>query len=206
MLAALWPLRRAPGLAWLSNVIAVAMVVTALWATAWAARSGADQPQLLAVEPVELLASLWAAAVGAWLLGWPAGLRPSLRWASMPAPGRAGGAAAALVVVVAVAVSGGSFIAAFPPASEQLAGRTQVERIHADTVDRTYRIYRPTNEMARPGLVIVLHGSFGDGFQIESDTGFDVQADRLGWVAVYPDGVADGWDAFGSTDKKIGRA
>ena len=29
-------------------------------------------------------------------------------------------------------------------------------------------------------------------------TGFDAQADRLGWIAVYPDGVADGWDAFGS--------
>lgn len=80
----------------------------------------------------------------------------------------------------------------------QLTGRTQVERIHADTVDRTYRVYRPSNELVRPGLVIVLHGSFGGGFQAEAMTGFDAQADRLGWIAVYPDGVADGWDAFGS--------
>jgi polyhydroxybutyrate depolymerase len=36
---------------------------------------------------------------------------------------------------------------------------------------------------------------------MESDSGFDRQADRLGWVAVYPDGVADGWDTFGSTAK-----
>jgi polyhydroxybutyrate depolymerase len=193
--------RRAPGLAWLTNLIAIAMVASALWATTWAARTSADQPQLLAVEPVELLASLWAAAVGAWLLGWPAGLRPSLRWPSIPAPGRIGSAAVAFVAIVAVVIPTGSFIAAYEPASAQLAGRTQVERIHADAVDRTYRVYRPTGEIAAPGLVIVLHGSFGDGFQIESDTGFDAQADRLGWVAVYPDGVADGWDAFGSTDK-----
>jgi polyhydroxybutyrate depolymerase len=201
ILATVWSLRRAPGLAWLTNAIAVAMVVTALWAAAWAARSGASQPQLLAVEPVELLASIWAAAVGGWLLGWPASMRSGLRWPSIPAPGRVGGAAAAVVVVVAVGVSSGSFIAAFPPASAQLAGRTQVARIRADTVDRTYRIYRPTSEIAKPGLVIVLHGSFGGGFQIESDSGFDTQADRLGWIAAYPDGVADGWDAFGSTDK-----
>jgi polyhydroxybutyrate depolymerase len=193
--------RRAPGLAWLTNLIAIAMVASALWATTWAARTSADQPQLLAVEPVELLASLWAAAVGAWLLGWPAGLRPSLRWPSIPAPGRIGSAAVAFVAIVAVVIPTGSFIAAYEPASAQLAGRTQVERIHADAVDRTYRVYRPTGEIAAPGLVIILHGSFGDGFQIESDTGFDAQADRLGWVAVYPDGVADGWDAFGSTDK-----
>jgi polyhydroxybutyrate depolymerase len=201
ILTALSSSRRGPGLAWLSNVIAVAMVVTALWATAWAARSGAAQPQLLAVEPVELLASIWAAAVGAWLLGWPAGLRPGLRWPSIPAPGRIGSAATIIVAIAAVVTTATSFIAAYEPASAQLAGRVQVERIHADAVDRTYRVYRPAAQIARPGLVIVLHGSFGGGFQIESDSGFDAQADRLGWVAVYPDGVADGWDAFGSTDK-----
>jgi polyhydroxybutyrate depolymerase len=201
ILAAAAAPRRGPGLAWLTCLIAIAMVLTALWATTWAARTSADQPQLLAVEPVELLASLWAAAVGAWLLGWPAGLRPGLRWPSIPAPGRVGGAAMALVVVAAVVTSASSFISAYQPAAAQMAGRTQVERIHADTVDRTYRVYRPTSEIAAPGLVIVLHGSFGDGFQIESDTGFDAQAARLGWIAAYPDGVADGWDAFGSTDK-----
>jgi polyhydroxybutyrate depolymerase len=46
--------------------------------------------------------------------------------------------------------------------------------------------------------VVVLHGSFGGAFQAETTTGFDVEADRLGWIVVYPDGVADGWDAFGS--------
>jgi len=105
---------------------------------------------------------------------------------------------AALMVAV-VAMAAVPFVQSFAPVvMAQLSGRTQVERIHADMVDRTYRVYRPARELARPGLVIVLHGSFGGGFQMESMTSFDDQADRLGWIAVYPDGVADGWDAFGS--------
>jgi polyhydroxybutyrate depolymerase len=102
------------------------------------------------------------------------------------------------VLVAGVAVSSGSFLSTYrSQVSDQLTGRTTVETIFAG-VDRTYRVHRPANELAAPGLVIVLHGSFGGGLQIENWSGFDAQADRLGWVAVYPDGVADGWDAFGS--------
>ena len=200
ILAAILVRRRSPGLAWLSAAIAVAMPSVALWATVWSARSGASQPQLLAVEPVECLASIWAAAVGVWLLGWPArltGTRPAI-----PSPGRWAAMALTLVAIAGVVTASGSFVVAYRTTiTAQLSGRTTVETIHADTVDRTYRAHRPANVIAGPGLVIVLHGSFGGGFQIESDSGFDAQADRLGWIAVYPDGVADGWDAFGSTDK-----
>ena len=172
VLAAVVVRRSSPGLALLSAAIAVAMPSIAFWATVWSARSGASQPQLLAVEPVECLASIWAAA------------------------------ALTFVAIAGVVAASGSFVVAYRTTiTAQLSGRTTVETIHADTVDRTYRAHRPANEIARPGLVIVLHGSFGGGFQIESDSGFDAQADRLGWIAVYPDGVADGWDAFGSTDK-----
>ena len=73
-----------------------------------------------------------------------------------------------------------------------------METIRVGEIDRTYRVYRPARTAAGPGLVFVLHGVFGNGFLIESNTGFDAQADRLGWVAAYPDGVLDGWDAFGS--------
>jgi polyhydroxybutyrate depolymerase len=202
LLAAVLIGRRGPGLTWLSAGIAIAMVWIALWATVWAARSGASQPQLLAVEPIEALAAIWAAAVGAWLLGWPARLQSSVRWPAIPAPGRKSAAALALLVMAGVVGASGSFVESYRTTIEaQLTGRTRVETIHADAVERTYRVHRGANEMARPGLVIVLHGSFGGGFQMESDSGFDTQADRLGWIAVYPDGVADGWDAFGSTDK-----
>jgi len=210
-LAAVLIRRPGPGLAWLSAAIAIAMIWTAMWAGFWAARAGASQPQLLAIEPVEALASIWAASVGACLLGYPAklpgGTRPAnlprvSRWPEIPAPGRKATLVLALVAVAGIVGASGSFVESYEPLiAAQLTGRTRVETIHADAVDRTYRVYRPANEIARPGLVIVLHGSFGGGFQIESDSGFDAQADRLGWIAVYPDGVADGWDTFGSTDK-----
>ena len=191
--------REDAGLAWLSAGIAIGMASIAVWATEWAARSGASQPQLLAVEPVEGLAAAWSAAGGAWLLGWPASFWSGERWPAIPAPGRKSTVVIALLLVVGVVGQSSSFVNSFGPAiGAQLTGRTRVESIHADAVDRTYRVYRPANELASPGLVIVLHGSFGGGFQAETTTGFDAQAGRLGWIAVYPDGVADGWDAFGS--------
>ena len=199
LFAAVLVRQRAPGLAWLSAGIGIAMVSIALWAMVWAARSGASQPQLLAVEPVEGLAALWSAAVGAWLLGWPASLASGLRSSAIPSPGRKSAVALALVLIIGVLGASASFVSSFGPTiTAQITGSTRVETIRADTVDRTYRVHRPATLADNPGLVVVLHGSFGGAFQAETTTGFDVEADRLGWIAVYPDGVADGWDAFGS--------
>jgi len=198
---------RGRALAWLSAVLAVAMVWVAADWTVWSLRSGALQPQLWAIEPVEALAVAWCAVAGLWLLGLPEwlasrlapGLRSSVRLPSIPGPGRR-----ASVVLVLVAVAGavgvsGPFVRDYEPTiAAQLTGRTQVETIRVGDIDRTYRVYRPARTAAHPGLVFVLHGVFGDGFIIEANSGFDAQADRLGWIAVYPDGVADGWDAFGS--------
>jgi len=199
LLAAVRVRRGSPALAWVSAGLAIAMVWVALWAMTWAARTGASQPQLLAIEPVDGLAVLWATAAGARLLGWPARLWSGSGRPAIPAPGRKSAVAMGLVLIVGIVGASSSFFVSYRSTIvAQLTGRTQVERIHADTVDRTYRVYRPSSELARPGLVIVLHGSFDGGFQAEAMTGFDAQADRLGWIAVYPDGVADGWDAFGS--------
>jgi polyhydroxybutyrate depolymerase len=191
--------RRGPGLAWLSAGLAVAMVVTTLWATVWAARSSATEPQLLAVEPVEGLAALWSAAVGAWLLGWPARLRPGLRWPEVPVPGRKSAVAIAFVLVAGVVGASGLYVRSYwPIIAAQLTGRTSVQRISFPASERTYRVYRPAKPADKPGLIVALHGVYGSGLQAESTTGLDAQADRLGWVVAYPDGVADGWDAFGS--------
>ncbi len=192
--------RRSAGLAWISAATGILIVFIAVWAYTWAARSGATQPELLAVEPADGLLCLWSAAVGAWILDVPARLATGRAMPRIPAPGGVSAVAFALVLVIGVAAMSIPFFNAYESTIDaQLRGRAQVESIHADTVDRTYRVYTPY-EIDRPnlGLVIVLHGSFGDGFQIESSSGFDAQADRLGWIAVYPDGVADGWDAFGS--------
>jgi polyhydroxybutyrate depolymerase len=199
LLAAVLVRRRSAGMAWLSAVVAIAMVSIALWATVWAARSGASQPQLLAIEPVEGLAAVWSAAVGAWLLGRPAILASVLRSSAIPSPGRKSAVALAAALVVGVLGASMSFVSSFGPTIvAQVTGSTRVETISADTVVRTYRVHRPATLADKPGLVVVLHGSFGGGFQAETTTGFDVEADRLGWIVVYPDGVADGWDAFGS--------
>jgi polyhydroxybutyrate depolymerase len=190
--------RRSPWLALFGAGVSIAMVWVALWAMIWAARSGASQPQLLAVEPVGGLLAVWSAVVSAWLLGRPSSVWSQARGLSLSSPGRKSAVALALVLVAGVVVTSSPFVSAYrAQIVDQITGRTTVETIFAG-VDRTYRVHRPANELAKPGLVIVLHGSFGGGLQIENWSGFDAQADRLGWVAVYPDGVADGWDAFGS--------
>jgi polyhydroxybutyrate depolymerase len=183
---------RDAALRWLSAAVAIAMVWVAVWATIWSARSGALQPQLWAVEPVEGLGVFWVAAVGVWLLGWPAAVRAAVgprirtgpRLPAMPSPGRKASIVLVLVGAIGVVAVSADYIPAVSPAiAAQLTGRTQVETIR----------------VGDPGLVIVLHGVFGSGFQAESSTGFDAQADRLGWIVAYPDGVLDGWDAFGDT-------
>jgi polyhydroxybutyrate depolymerase len=78
----------------------------------------------------------------------------------------------------------------------QLDGRTQLGSMQVGTVSRHYRVYRPAAVIPRPGLVIVLHSAGGSALQAEAMTGFDREADRLGWIVAYPDGVLDGWDAF----------
>ena len=198
MLIAVSIRQRSAWLALMSGGISVAMVCLALWAMTWAARSGASQPQLLAVEPVGGLLAVWSAAVGARLMGWTDHVPSRASLPQLPSPGRKSVAALAIVLVLGVGGAAGSFVNTYrSQIVDQLTGRTTVESIYAG-VNRTYRVHRPANELAKPGLVFVLHGSFGGGLQIENSSGFDAQADRLGWIAVYPDGVADGWDAFGS--------
>ncbi|WP_163569673.1 alpha/beta hydrolase family esterase [Fodinicola feengrottensis] len=72
-------------------------------------------------------------------------------------------------------------------------GRVRVETLG----DRDYRTYEPAHRAARTSLVLDLHGTHENGFLEESFTRFDRQADRLGWVVAYPDGVDGGWEPFG---------
>lgn len=79
----------------------------------------------------------------------------------------------------------------------QVDGHTQLATLDQGGLKRHFRVYRPNRIARSPGLVIVLHGAYGNGLQAEAGTAFDVQARRLGWIAVYPDGYSDGWDAHG---------
>ena len=96
----------------------------------------------------------------------------------------------ALVVTVLGIIDG-------PTVWRQATGRIAVESFTQGSLTREFRVYRPAGKAPDPGLVIVLHGADGSGLQIERQSGFDAQAERLGWIAAYPDGFADGWEPFG---------
>jgi polyhydroxybutyrate depolymerase len=54
-------------------------------------------------------------------------------------------------------------------------------------------IPRPARRGRLP-LVVVLHGAGGSGSRMAAGTGFSAEADRRGFVAVYPDGIDGGWN------------
>lgn len=62
--------------------------------------------------------------------------------------------------------------------------------------DRTYAAYAPAQLRRGAPLVIVLHGSTMDGAQMRAWTGyeFEQEADRRGFVVVYPDGYQHNWN------------
>jgi polyhydroxybutyrate depolymerase len=59
-------------------------------------------------------------------------------------------------------------------------------------VARTYRLHVPTTfQRNASALVIVLHGSGGNGLGMEVGTGFSALADQVGFAVVYPDGLLE---------------
>lgn len=74
---------------------------------------------------------------------------------------------------------------------------------------RTWRVYVPSSyrESVAVPLVVSTHGWGGDGSQEERSTGLNNQADKSGFIVVYPDGLGDNsgrgswgsWNAVGST-------
>ena len=72
--------------------------------------------------------------------------------------------------------------------------------IEAGGRERTYIVHRPVDlDGGKPApLVIVLHGGFGTGAQAERSYNWDADADRRGFVVVYPDGIRRAWNAGGT--------
>jgi len=64
---------------------------------------------------------------------------------------------------------------------------------------RTYSLHVPSGFQKNTGaLVIVLHGSGGNGLKVEGNTGFSTLADQAGFAVVYPDGLVN--PSIGQTD------
>lgn len=61
---------------------------------------------------------------------------------------------------------------------------------------RGVQFYRPSTLAERPALVVVLHGSGGDGDRIRSLTAgeFDACADEHGFLVAYPDALGRQWN------------
>lgn len=61
---------------------------------------------------------------------------------------------------------------------------------------RSWLAYVPATLPAKPALVLVMHGSSGNGEQMRTASryGFDVLAERFGFIAVYPNGYENHWN------------
>jgi polyhydroxybutyrate depolymerase len=184
---------------WASVATSLAMVWIALDVAGMAAVAGAVQPETEASIGVEVILACWLVGLSIVLVALRG--RDTVTGigslAGKLALGGVGSATAAIFgVQMIIALLSYSYLG--PIIVTQLSGRTQAATIDVDGITRSYRIHRPALTAEHPGLVIALAGVFGDGFQAELTTGFDEQADRLGWIAIYPDSVLDGWMAYGN--------
>ena len=69
---------------------------------------------------------------------------------------------------------------------------TTCESLTISGVTRTYLLHVPPNFQKNAGsLVIVLHGSGGNGLGMEIGTGFSTLADQAGFAVAYPDGLLE---------------
>jgi polyhydroxybutyrate depolymerase len=186
---------------WASLAMTALIVWVALDVAFWGAVAGAVQPQTEASIGVEIVFAAWLIGLSVVLVALRG--RPSVTairtWRGRLALGGVGAfATATLGAQMVIALLSYSYLG--PLVMTQLSGRTQAETISVEGITRSYRIHAPAAPAEKPGLVIALSGVFGDGFQAELTTGFDVEADRLGWIVVYPDSVLDGWMAYGNDD------
>jgi polyhydroxybutyrate depolymerase len=87
-----------------------------------------------------------------------------------------------------------------PPA---LPGAVQSGSLQHEGHERSWLAYVPAAISPAPALVLVMHGSMSSGTQMREMTryGFDVLAERFGFIAVYPDGYQQHWnDCRGSAN------
>jgi|SRR5215510_3778205 len=89
---------------------------------------------------------------------------------------------------------------ALQPGPWQSGSLDLYRQLRQGSIERRYRLYRPSRLPASPRLALVLHGAVGSAEEIAAMTRFDLQADRLGWVVAYPEAhnpsVRGGWDSY----------
>jgi polyhydroxybutyrate depolymerase len=103
-------------------------------------------------------------------------------------------------VLVVAAVLGGFFyyfLHAPAPKAPQLSGSWSSGTIAVGGLERTYLVYRSRALSKRAPLLVVLHGSGGNGKRARVETGyaFERLADEHGFALAYPDGFEGYWNA-----------
>jgi len=79
-------------------------------------------------------------------------------------------------------------------AAPAIAANKSVQRtLTVDGLARTYLVYHPAGVGANAPLVVMLHGGFGTGANIEDHTHWDAKAEAGKFVAAFPDGYKNGW-------------
>jgi polyhydroxybutyrate depolymerase len=102
----------------------------------------------------------------------------------------------AVVAVVALTVAWWHYLRMEPMAPPPLPGVVQAGSLDHDGRSRSWIAYVPAAKTPNPALVLVMHGSLGSGEQMRvlSRYGFDLLAERYGFIAVYPDGYEQHWN------------
>ncbi|MDQ1687671.1 MAG: polyhydroxybutyrate depolymerase [Frankiaceae bacterium] len=82
------------------------------------------------------------------------------------------------------------------PAPAGVAGTTRVVQFGLDGATRQYRLFAPATLPAGPRpLQLALHSLNSDATKTEIGTTFDAGAVKVGAYVVYPDGLANSWNA-----------
>jgi polyhydroxybutyrate depolymerase len=105
------------------------------------------------------------------------------------------GAALALVMVTG-AILAWWFLSFDTPDAPDLPGEQVAGSLAVDGLQRSWQAYVPASLHEGAPLLILLHGSMGEGGDMRSMTfwGFDVLAERQGLVVAYPDGFERHWN------------
>jgi polyhydroxybutyrate depolymerase len=102
------------------------------------------------------------------------------------------------MALAAVAFAGLAFWASrhsYPPMPE-LTGKIEHGALEHGGRTRTWIAYLPAKPTTSPALVIALHASMGTAEKARQDYGydFDLLADQVGFIAVYPQGYEGQWN------------
>jgi polyhydroxybutyrate depolymerase len=107
------------------------------------------------------------------------------------------------VAAVAVALAWWWYLRADAMPPPALPGTVQAGSLEFGGHERNWLAYLPAARSTAPALVLVMHGSLGTGAQMRDMTryGFDLLAERYGFIVVYPDGYKQHWnDCRGGAD------